>query len=338
MSLTSAGRRLLAPILDRLDARAAHQARVVFDATSVPEPPAPPPAVPEVPVPVPTDVTSKRIFVPPIDNVTLDAGEPFMQFATCSAADMRHPRFAELVAMINLTPSFHRKQWEFGYILHHLLDRGVVTPNSRGLGFGVGLETLPAAFANIGSHIVASDAPAEINEGVGWTETEQHSLSVEDLPNPGICNEDEFRRLVSYRPVDMNHIDPDLTDFDFCWSACCFEHLGSIRHGLDFVKNSVEQCLAPGGIAVHTTELNLSSNVTTLESPHLSLFRRSDLQGLIDELRADGHTVSDLIVAPDSHYLDQYVDVPPYSNDLHLKLELAGFVTTSVGLVIQKRR
>lgn len=250
---------------------------------------------------------------------------------------MLHPRFAELVSLIKLTPSFHRKQWEFGYILHHLLERGVITPEARGLGFGVGMELLPAAFARMGSHIVASDAPPEISKEALWAATDQHSLSIDDLPNPGICDSDEFRRLVSYRPVDMNAIDDDLTDFDFCWSACCFEHLGSIRHGLDFVKNSVEQCLAPGGIAVHTTELNLSSNHDTVESPHLSLFRRSDLQGLIDDLRADGHTVSDLIVAPDSHYLDQYVDVPPYSGDLHLKLELAGFVTTSVGLVIQKR-
>lgn len=336
MSLKSVARRIVAPVLNRLDSRAAHQARVVLDDAAL--------TAEEVSIvgdaanataQVPTEGSSKRVFVPNIENVTLDPDAPFMQFATCSAADMVHPRFAELVALINLTPNFHRKQWEFGYILHHLLEQNAVRPGARALGFGVGLEMLPAAFAKMGSHVVASDAPAEVNRGSGWTETDQHSISVDDLPNPGICDIDEFNRLVSYRPVDMNHIDNDLVDFDFCWSACCFEHLGSIRHGLDFVKNSLD-CLAPGGIAVHTTELNLSSNTDTIEGEHLSLYRRSDLQMLIDELRADGHTVSDLIVAPDSHYLDQYVDLPPYHGDLHMKLELEGYVTTSVGLVIKK--
>lgn len=330
MNFKSIARRALAPVFGRLDARSAHQARVVLDEADTLG--APDTSLSSGAL----DTSVKRVFVPPIDNVTSAPDAPFMQFATCSAADMLHPRFADLLAMIGQTPVFHRKQWEFGYVLHHLVEQGALRPGARGLGFGVGLEHLPAAFANLGVEVTASDAPAEITAGVGWTETDQHAMSVDDLPNPGLCDPDDFRRLVSYRPVDMNHIDEDLTGFDFCWSACCFEHLGSIRHGLDFVKQSVEHCLAPGGIAVHTTELNLSSNTDTVESPHLSLFRRSDLQELIDELRADGHTVSDLIVAPDSHYLDQYVDIPPYSHDLHLKLELAGHVTTSVGLVVRK--
>lgn len=259
-----------------------------------------------------------------------------MQYATCSAADVVHPRFEELITSVGYVPSFHRKLWEIGYVMHHLLANDMLRPGTRGLGFGVGSERLPARFASLGSTILASDAPSEISEGVGWRETDQHSLSIDDLPNPGLCPPDEFLQRVTYRPVDMNNIDNDLTGFDYCWSACCFEHLGSIRHGLEFVKNSLD-CLAPGGVAVHTTELNLSSNNETLESEHLSLFRRSDLQSLINDLRADGHTVSELTIAPDAHYLDHYVDLPPYG-DLHMKLELEGYVTTSVGLVIQKRR
>ena len=300
---------------------------MVVDAT-------PPPPAPKLP---PAILANPRtVFVPPVENVTLNAAAPFMQYATCSAADMRHPRFAELLGMVGSAPAFHRKLWEVGYVLHHLLEHDMLQAGRRGLGFGVGSESLPASFAGRGCTVLASDAPSEISEGVGWRETGQHSMSIEDLPNPGLCEPDTFRERVTYRPVDMNHIDNDLVDFDFCWSACCFEHLGSIRHGLDFVRNSLD-CLVPGGIAVHTTELNLSSNTETLESEHLSLYRRSDIQTLIDELRADGHTVSDLIVAPDSHYLDQYVDLPPYNGELHMKLELEGYVTTSVGLVIQKR-
>jgi len=28
----------------------------------------------------------------------------------------------------------------------------------------------------------------------------------------------------------------DLTGFDFCWSICALEHLGTIAQGLDFIK------------------------------------------------------------------------------------------------------
>jgi len=33
--------------------------------------------------------------------------------------------------------------------------------------------------------------------------------------------------------------------YDYCWSVCAFEHLGSIQKGLDFVKNAMN-VLKPG--------------------------------------------------------------------------------------------
>ena len=183
---------------------------------------------------------------------------------------------------------------------------------------------------------MATDAPPDIGINTGWKESAQWAFTVDDVKNGGLCPPDDFKRLVSYQPADMNNIDPDLTGYDFTWSACCFEHLGSIRHGLDFVINSVEQCLRPGGVAVHTTELNLSSNTQTLESPALSIFRPSDLEALIDELRARGHEAETLTIAPDAHHLDHHVDLPPYHSQPHLKLELDGYVSTSVGVVVRR--
>ena len=62
------------------------------------------------------------------------------------------------------------------------------------------------------------------------------------------CGNERSRRLqktltrrVSFRAVDMNTIAADLTDFDFCWSSCCFEHLGSIDHGLQFIHNTMRR-------------------------------------------------------------------------------------------------
>ncbi len=347
-------RRLLAPVLDRIDARAAAQAAIATDqvrlevrgeqATRSTEIAA---LVDEVAA-LAREIAALRaetvgiaadrqaVFVPAVSDVITDGSDPFMQHSTCSATDFRHPRFSVLCETLGETPQFHRKVWEFAFIVHHLSEQGMLTPGRRGLGFGVGREPLPAAFAATGAEIVATDAPTDVGVEGGWARTDQHTHDAAGLSNPGLCDPDEFARLVAYRSADMNSIDDDLVDFDFCWSSCCFEHLGSIRHGLDFVVQSVERCLRPGGVAVHTTEFNLSSNDETLESVGLSLFRRRDLEGLVDELRTRGHHVAPFVVAPDSYYLDHVVDLPPYQSQPHLKLQLEGYTTTSAGLVITR--
>ncbi|HZI52320.1 MAG TPA: hypothetical protein VFD56_01350, partial [Chitinophagaceae bacterium] len=53
-----------------------------------------------------------------------------------------------------------------------------------------------------------------------------------------LCDEDLFRKSVVYRAVDMNKIPGDLVDFDFNWSSCSFEHLGSIEKGMRFRKSN----------------------------------------------------------------------------------------------------
>lgn len=342
-------RRLAAPVLNRVDARMAHHVRVQLDArdrevisplhTQIADVSASAQAAASAAAAASTEASmaqTHRPFVPPIERVRTSSTHPFMPYSTCSTDDFLHPRFAEVCERFALRPRLHRKLWEHVFIVHHLTERGMLAPGRRGLGFGVGSEPLPATFATAGATIVATDAPAETAIRNGWQESNQFALGAEELSNPGICDPGTFRSLVSYRTVDMNAIPNDLDGFDFCWSACCFEHLGSLRDGTDFVIESVERCLAPGGVAVHTTEFNLSSNLETLESPALSLYRHRDLAALVAELERRGHTVSPLTIAPDTHVLDHFVDLPPYHGDLHLKLELAGYATTSVGLVITK--
>jgi hypothetical protein len=144
-----------------------------------------------------------------------------------------------------------------------------------------------------------------------------------------------FDRLVDFRVVDMNQIPSDLTgQFDFCWSACALEHLGSIAQGLDFIERSVA-CLVPGGVAVHTTEFNCSSDEGTLDHASTVLFRQRDLQHLAKRLQANGHRMAITFDLGDQP-LDQHVDIAPYSADRHLKLQIQQWVTTSFGLIIHK--
>ena len=91
----------------------------------------------------------------------------------------------------------------------------------------------------------------------------------------------------------MRNLPTHLLSFEFTWSSCALEHLGSLRAGLDFIVESM-RCLRPGGIAVHTTEFNLISNDETLEIDWLSIYRRRDIEKVAAELRAAGHKGSTL--------------------------------------------
>lgn len=262
---------------------------------------------------------------------SLSPEEPFMAYSTCSASDLTHPRYFELCRLLHETPRWHRKQWEWVFVLHHLLKSGVVKPGNSGVGFGVGREMLPAVFASFGASVIATDAPDDV---MGWEETNEHSSSREQLRAPWIVSDADFDRLVSHRAADMNAIPDSLRDYDFTWSSCCYEHLGSIQAGSDFVVNSVER-LRPGGIAVHTTEFNVCSNDKTLVDGPTVLFRRQDFEALIDRLRGLGYDAQPFTVSPNLHTADSHVDLPPYALP-HLKLEIGGYVTTSAGVVVRR--
>jgi hypothetical protein len=131
----------------------------------------------------------------------------------------------------------------------------------------------------------------------------------------------------------MNAIPDDLRGFDFTWSSCALEHLGSLGAGMDFVVRQMD-CLRPGGTAVHTTEYILSSDDDTVETGGTVLYRRKDIEALAERLRAGGHAI-DLDFSEGDSPDDLHVDVPPYS-DVHLRTRLGAFVTTSLALVVTK--
>ena len=240
-------------------------------------------------------------------------------------------------------PHYHRKQWEWVFISQALQERGVLASGKRGLGFGVGREPLTAVFAAKGCKIVATDGDVSNAREQGWDTTNQYAENVSVLNDRNICLPQLFAGNVRFRTTDMNNLPGELREFDFCWSACALEHLGSIENGLRFIKNSLK-CLAPGGVAVHTTEFNLYSNEDTIEnSPSTVIFRRRDLESLFNELLKEGHEIEPLDLDPGSLPVDRYIDPGPfyfeksYGKGLpHLKLLLGGYVTTSVGLIIRK--
>jgi hypothetical protein len=230
----------------------------------------------------------------------------------------------------------HRKMWEWLFIAEALHERGLLAPGSRGLGFGVGQEPLVAAFAAQGCDLVATDQPHELAVSSGWTDSSvEWAGGLENLPTHDLVSDAELARRVQYRDVDMNHLPDDLRGFDFTWSSCALEHLGTLAAGTDFIVAQMD-CLRPGGVAVHTTEYLVSSDdaPSTVEQGGTVFYRRSDIGDLIDELRRAGHAIDmdySLGTTPD----DVHIDVAPYS-DVHLRTQLGEYVTTSVALIVTK--
>ncbi len=228
----------------------------------------------------------------------------------------------------------HRKIWEWLFITEAFAERDMLRSGRSGLGFGVGKEPLVALFASRECDVVATDQPPDLAQMSGWTDsTIEYSGGIAGLNDDGLCPPDLFSQHVVYRDVDMNNIPRDLRWFDFTWSSCAFEHLGSLDAGANFLVNQMD-CLRPGGVAVHTTEFTVSSNTDTVESGATVLFRRRDIEALADRLSDLGHDI-DVDFSEGTTPEDVHVDAPPFSN-VHLRTTLGSFVTTSIALVVTK--
>ena len=257
----------------------------------------------------------------------------------CTQAQLESAEFQEWGGrMKHGIKGLHRKVWEFCYIAQALNERDMLRLGRRGLGFGVGEEPLASLFASYGCEIVATDLSTEEAAAEGWIKTNQHAASLEALNKRGLCSEQQFRNNVSFRFLDMRKLPDDLGTFDFIYSSCSLEHLGTIKFGEQFIYESLKY-LRPGGIAVHTTEYNLSSNSDTVTRGSVVLFRKKDLERIVRQLRLKGYHITIDFSRGDSP-ADQFVDPPPYLNQgkIHLRLEVAGYVVTSFGLIIERAK
>lgn len=254
----------------------------------------------------------------------------------CKAKDFQTGWYKRWCKEIGETPRLHRKQWEYAYVMQSLWERGCIDKKKKGIVFAVGTEPLPSVFAKYGCKILATDINPGKGQELGWDNRNELCFGIESLNTRHLCDDSVFYENVEYRPVDMNSIPKDIRGFDFNWSSCSFEHLGSIKKGLDFLRNQLET-LRPGGWAVHTTEFNISSNDITLDNdPNTVIFRKKDIDWIVNVLRNEGHLVEEVDYSLGGLPEDFQVDVFPYKQDVHLKLQLYEYVVTSIGLIIQK--
>ena len=260
--------------------------------------------------------------------------EPVSQLATEN--QFYSPKFQHWCNELREEFKMHRKLWEYCYVLQVLDTFNMLLPEKSALGFGVGQEPLPSLFAKYGITVLASDQDFQSAVNQGWAISNQHASSKALLNSRHICDSQQFDNLVNLATIDMNHIPSTLhSKFDIIWSCCCFEHLGSLEAGLEFVKNSVK-CLKKGGIAVHTTEYNIFSRDHTTHTGGTVLYRTQDILRLASDLVEMGYEVLDLNFNKGAGELDAYVDLPPYHADPHVKLNIQGYDCTSIGIIIRK--
>jgi SAM-dependent methyltransferase len=258
--------------------------------------------------------------------------EPTTQL--CTSTQMESVEFRHWMSALCQPPGMHRKFWEWAYIIASLKHAGMLSAGLGALGFGVGREPIASLLARFGILVMATDAPYELIKGGEWETNHEHASTLEQMHVADIVDAQTFRDRVTYRPVDMNAIPQDLTGFDLCWSSCSLEHLGSLKHGTDFVMSSL-RCLKPGGIAVHTTEFNLSSNQDTIEDVGTCVYRKRDIEELATCILQEGHEILPLNFHPGDRDQDAQVDAPPYTVP-HLKLLIGKYTCTSLGITVRK--
>jgi SAM-dependent methyltransferase len=266
-------------------------------------------------------------------------------------ADVESSWFAYWCAQLGIPVTYHRKIWEYCFLLQTLHDEKLLLPGRNGLGFACGQEPIPSYLASRGIFVTATDLAPEHVVDQGWAETGQHASSVDKLWYRHLVARDLFDELVSLQFVNMNEIPPSLVGYDFCWSICSLEHLGSIAKGLDFIENSLD-VLRPGGIAIHTTEYNIDNDGPTIDNWKTVLFQRRHIETIAERLTKKGHYIAPLDFDFGDGPLDNFIDLPPYEWDLllrqgslagkqehpaHLKLSIDGFACTCFGLIIRKK-
>ena len=263
-------------------------------------------------------------------------------------ADLESDWAAYWLGEIKAPVVFHRKLWEYAYVLQALHDADRLRPGARGLGFGCGAEPIGSYLAARGVETLVTDLAPEASAARSWRDSAQHAASRDAAFHAHLVDRAAFEARVAHRFVDMNAIPEDLAGFDFCWSICALEHLGSIASGLAFVKNAM-RTLEPGGVAVHTTEFNFLDEERTVDNWPTVLFQRAHFERLAEELRGLGHRVAPLDFDTGAKPLDRFIDLPPYEHDWggamrahfggesrHLKLTIDGFASTCFGLIVTR--
>ncbi|MDQ6614459.1 MAG: class I SAM-dependent methyltransferase [Actinomycetota bacterium] len=164
------------------------------------------------------------------------------------------PDWVAAMAAFNATPPYtppdfvHRKAWEWVQTIYGLDGLGMIRPNVRALGVGVGWEPLSFFFAHHVAEVVATDLYSVDSE---WSGREGNPRILQDPKDFAPYPYPEDR--VKFLRMDGTHLEFPDESFDLIWSCSSIEHFG--RHeGASRAMREIERVLRPGGVASVITE------------------------------------------------------------------------------------
>jgi hypothetical protein len=278
-----------------------------------------------------------------LQAIPLEAPGPFL--ADCKPVtqdDMETRWFRYWCEQLRERPRYHRKLWEFAYIMQGLHAAGALKPEARVLILGAGYQPAPSYLAAKGAEVVIAQHGDEAMPGAGG----------DPLFNADLVDKAIFEKRVSRRQVDLSALPEDLTQFDASVSIGAAAHRGSIAAGLNFLSASVA-VLKPGGVAIHVADFNYADDAQTLDDWGLVLFQRRHFEALVEGWRTQGHETTPLDFHVGHQAMDRFVDIPPFDVNqteaqdrlwrdgwqaAHLKTTIDGFAVTSFGMVVRRSR
>ncbi|MBK6912349.1 MAG: class I SAM-dependent methyltransferase [Ignavibacteriales bacterium] len=195
----------------------------------------------------------------------------------CDSADWFEPEFNRIIREeLEEVPKFHRKQWEFAMIYYILEKQGLISEDKIGLSVGGGYERVLYSIARRINHLTVTDLyELETTWDTARTDSPE-ALIKQRMPFNMDINK------LSVINMDMRDLKFEDNSFDFCYSSCSVEHIGSFE---DFLKHldEVWRVLKEEGIYVFTTELHLGDE--TIRDPNNYIFSPSYLAKFINESR-----------------------------------------------------
>lgn len=252
--------------------------------------------------------------------------------ASCGALVPRPASVAETsqaALRLDARTALHRKDWEFAAVAR--LVR--LEHPERVLVLAAGRERLVSWLAAQNVTVVATDQRAE--GARAWVHSNQHSSTREDLYHPDLVSWEQFAAHVTHEELDMT-VDPVpehlRSAFDLVYSLCAVEHVGTLERSKAIPVRFMAS-LRSGGLALHTTEFTLSSLDSTVMYGDPVIWRRQDVERVLDALIHEGHEVE----PPCWDAGPAIVDTPPFSPQReHVHLRLLEHTVTSYALIARR--
>jgi hypothetical protein len=245
----------------------------------------------------------------------------------CTAAQLREPAFQEIAEAMAVTTPAGRALWDQVWIVAVLATEGLIEPGRIALALAPERERVAALLASRGVQVRAT-----MPEGLPSAKVEAQRSR---LFYPEIIDLDYFDRLIEALPIDPAAVGRmPAGGYDACWSVNMPQRLGSVAAGLDAFEASLAP-LRPGGLALHTFLLNLTTDGFTWDVPELVILRRRDVEALAERLMARGHRLLCLNTHPGHEEADERTQLDPAAPP-GLRVRYGTIVAGTFGLAIRK--